>query len=210
MYKKNKIGLFILVIVCSSGFVFASQTVLDVPTPSCSFASYLNVGGGKAVIKDEKSPLVELSYGFQISPWISLGAFIAANPLSNFVHANLGVAIAQTEAAFALMSGTELVFTPSSDNLIHPIIRLAIGGVSVGYLEDIDDEEGYDIATTNRYTFASFSAGLELNIMTHLRLALRGGWRFAANEKTMGIEKYGLSGLEVSLSLRTVWQTRIN
>ena len=108
------------------------------------------------------------------------------------------------------MSGTELVFSPSSDNLIHPIIRLAIGGVPVGYLEDIDDEEGYDIATTNRYTFASFSAGLELNIMTHLRLALRGGWRFAAHEETMGIEKYGLSGLEVSLSLRTVWQTRIN
>jgi len=135
---------------------------------------------------------------------------INKNKIGLFILVIVCVAIANTEAAFAVMSGTELVFTPSSDNLIHPIIRLAIGGVSVGYLEDIDDEEGYGIATTNRYTFASLSAGLELNITTHLRLALRGGWRFAAHEKTMGIEKYGLSGLEVSLSFRTVWQTRIN
>lgn len=210
MCKELKIVLLVLVFVVSSSYVFASQTVFDDPVPSCSFVSYLNVGGGEVFIQDEKALLVDLSYGFQLSPWFSLGAFIAVNPLSNFAHADLGLSIADTDAAFALMSGMELLFTLSPDNLIHPNMRLALGGISVGYLEDTDDKEGYDVASASRSTFASISAGLELNITTHMRLALRGGWRFAANEETMGIEKYGLSGPEISLSLRTVWETDIN
>ncbi|MBN2876199.1 MAG: hypothetical protein JXL85_00955 [Bacilli bacterium] len=210
MCKKIKIVLLALVMLSTSSFVFASQTVLDVADPSCSFVNYLNVGGGEALIEDDMSFLIDMSYGFQISPRFSIGAFIAVNPLSNFEHANLGISIADTEAAFALMSGMELLFTFSSDSLIHPFMRLAIGGISVGYLEDADDKEGYDGATADRSTFASISAGLELNITKRTRLALRGGWRFAAHEETMGIEEYGLGGPEVSLTLRTFWKMDIN
>jgi hypothetical protein len=89
-------------------------------------------------------------------------------------------------------------------------MRLAVGGISIGYLEDIDGEEGYDVSSTIRSTFASITAGLELNITSSTRIALRGGWRFAAHGETMGIEAYGLGGPEISLSLRTIWNIKGN
>lgn len=209
MCKQLKICLLILVIVSGGSIVFASQQGLDDSALSCSFVSYLNVGGGEAFIQDESPLLIDLSYGFHITPWLSLGAFIAVNPLSNFEHADLEVDIADTEAAFALMSGMEMVCSFSSHTVIHPMMRLALGGINVGYLENVDGTEGYDEASSNRATFASISAGLEVNLTTSMRLVVRGGWRFAAHKETMGIEKYGLSGPEVSVSLRTVWRTEI-
>ena len=210
MNKELKIGLLVLVLVCGSGSVFATETVWDTPSPSYGFVTYLNVGGGAAFIQDENSVLVDFSSGFQLSPWFSLGGFVAVNPLSNFSDADLGLSIADTEAAFALMSGMELLFTISPDSLLHPIMRLTVGGISIGYLEDIDGEEGYDVSSTIRSTFASITAGLELNITSSTRIALRGGWRFAAHGETMGIEAYGLGGPEISLSLRTIWNIKGN
>ena len=52
---------------------------------------------------------------------------------------------------------------------LYPMILLAVGGISVGYLEDIDDSEGYDVAHSNRSSYASVSAGLEVNLSKHLR-----------------------------------------
>ena len=210
MNKKIKIGFLALMFLVSSSLVFGTQTVFQSPGPSFSFVSYLNVGGSVAFIQEEKPPTVDVSYGFQLSPWFSLGAFASVIPLSNFAHADLGLSIADTQAAFALSSGTEFLFIPYSDRVVHPMIRLAVGGISVGYLEDIDDSEGYDVAHSNRSSYASVSAGLEVNLSKHLRLALRGGWRFAANEETMGIQKHTLSGPEVSVHLRTVFKTDIN
>ncbi len=210
MGKTLKNSMLVLVLVCSGSFAFASQPVVDAPASSFSFVSYLHVGGGAAFIPDENPVLLDLSYGFELSPWLSLGAFVAVNPLSDFAHANLGVSIANTEAAFALMSGMEVLFTPASERMIHPLVRLAVGGISVGHMEDIDGTEGYDVASSSRSTFASLSAGVELNITSCVRLALHGGWRFAGHEETMGIEKYGLSGPVVSLSLRTVWRTDLS
>lgn len=210
MSKKIRIGFLALLLLASSSLVFGSQSVFQSPGLSYSFVSYLSVGGGTAFIQDEKPLVVDASYGFQLSPWFSLGAFVSTIPLSNFDHADLGLSIADTQAAFALSSGTELLFTISSDRMVHPIIRLAVGGINVGYLEDIDDREGYDVAHSRRSTFASVSAGLELNLTKHTCLAVRGGWRFAAHDDTMGIQKYGLSGPEVTLHLRTVFKTDIN
>ncbi len=98
--------------------------------------------GGEAFIEDEMAILLDVSYGFRLSPSLSLGAFIAVNPLSNFAHADLGLSIANTDAAYAMMSGMEMLFTFSPDSLVHPIMRLAVGGISVGYLEDVDGKEG--------------------------------------------------------------------
>ena len=108
------------------------------------------------------------------------------------------------------MSGTELLITPFSAKAVHPLFRVAVGGVSVGYMEDVDDKEGYDRATEERFFLASVAAGAEMNLSRHLRLALRGGWRFAANEETMGIADGGLSGPELALTLRALWRTVID
>ncbi|WP_320120877.1 hypothetical protein [uncultured Sphaerochaeta sp.] len=210
MTKNVRIGLLVLVVLCGGSVVFASQTVFEGSSPTCSFVNYLHVGGGEAFIEDEMAILLDVSYGFRLSPSLSLGAFIAVNPLSNFAHADLGLSIANTDAAYAMMSGMEMLFTFSPDSLVHPIMRLAVGGISVGYLEDVDGKEGYDVAFSHRSAFASVSAGLELNITTYMQLALRGGWRFAANEEVMGIAQYGLSGPEISLYARMVWETAIN
>lgn len=210
MSKKSKIGILILMFLVSSSLVFGAQTVFQKSGLSFSFVSYLNVGGSVAFIQEENPPVFDVSYGLKLSPWFSLGAFASVIPLSNFAHADLGLSITDTQAAFALSSGTELLFIPYSDRLVHPMIRLAVGGISIGYLEDIDDTEGYDVVHSNRSTFASVSAGLEVNLTKYTRLALRGGWRFAAHEETMGIQKYGLSGPEISVHLRTIYKTDIN
>lgn len=210
MCKTLKTALMVLVIVFYGSLAFASQTMLDARPASFSFVSYLNAGGGTAFIQDELPLQAEFSYGLQLSPWFSLGGFVCANPLSNFEHADLGVSIANTEAAFALMSGTEFIFTAYPDKRIHPFLRLALGGITVGYLEDVDADEGYDRAQASRSPFASLTVGLELDLTKYTMLALRGGWRFAGHAETMGIEKHGLSGLEVCLSVKTVWRNTIS
>ena len=210
MCKTLKTALMVLVIVFYGSLAFASHTMLDARPASFSFVSYLNAGGGTAFIQDEWPLQAEFSYGLQLSPWFSLGGFVCANPLSNFEHADLGVSIANTEAAFALMSGTEFIFTAYPDKRIHPFLRLALGGITVGYLENVDADEGYDKTQASRSTFASFAVGLELDLTKYTKLALRGGWRFAGHGETMGIEAYGLGGLEVCLSIKTVWRNTIS
>ncbi len=202
--------LLIMVLTASANMGFAKQTVLDVASPSFSFTSYLHAGAGAAFIQGESPIQVDLSYGLQLSPGFSLGAFLAVNPLSKFEHADLGVSIADTEAAFALMSGAEFIFTACPDKQIHPFLRLALGGITVGYLRNVDADEGYDEAKTNRSTFTSLSVGLELNITRYTALTLRGGWRFAGHGETMGIEAYGLGGPECSLAFKIVWKSDIN
>jgi hypothetical protein len=49
-----------------------------------------------------------------------------------------------------------------------------------------------------------------MNLSRHLRLTLRGGWRFAANEETLVIAEGGLSGPELALTLRALWRTVID
>ncbi len=210
MCKTLKTALMVLVIVFYGSLAFASQTMLDARPASFSFVSYLNAGGGTAFIQDEWPLQVECSYGFQLSPWFSFGGFVSVNPLSNFEHADLGLAIANTEAAFALMSGSEFIFTAYPNKHIHPFLRLAVGGITVGYLEDVDANEGYDRAHATRSTFASLAVGLELSATKYTKLALRGGWRFSGHAETMGIEKHGLSGLEICLSVKTVWRNTIS
>ncbi|NLE16215.1 MAG: hypothetical protein GX626_10145 [Spirochaetales bacterium] len=205
-----KTVLLIMALAGSAIPAFASQVLLNVPAASLSFTSYLDIGGGAAFIQDETPMQADLSFGLQLSPWFSLGAFVAINPLSNFEHADLGLSIADTEAAFALMSGTEFLFTASSDGLVQPFVRLALGGISVGHLENTDGIEGYDSSRADRSLFASLSVGLKMHITHHTALLLRTGWRFAGHAKTMGIQAHGLSGPELCLSVRTVWKNDIN
>jgi hypothetical protein len=177
--------------------------------PYFSFVTYASMGGGHSKVRKEDLPLVEFSTGFQVAPWIAVGAFCAGNPLSDFEHAALGLHLADREASYALKSGTEILFTPQGEKFLHPLVRLALGGVSVGYLEDIDGEEGYERAIDNRYFYASISAGLEINLCKYCRLSLRGGWNFIDNENTLGLRAGELSAFEATLSIRALWKTTI-
>ena len=187
-----------------------TEVTMNGEPPTFSFISYVSLGGGSSFIDDEKLPYAEVSSGFQLAPWIGIGFFCAGNPLSNFEHANFGIHLADKQASYALMSGTELLFTPQAERKIHPLLRLAVGGVNVGYLVDLDGEEGYEQAKDNRYFYASISTGVEMNLTEHLRLSLRTGWRFVGNDYTLGLQEGDLSGPECTLSIRTLWKTALD
>ena len=93
---------------------------------------------------------------------------------------------------------------------MHPLLRLSIGGASVGYLEDLDGEEGYETSTQNRYFFASASVGAEANLTRHLRLTASVGGRFVNNDSGLGLGELELSGPEASIGLRFLWRTSID
>jgi len=117
------------------------------------------------------------------------------------------VDLANVDAAYLTTSGTEILITPWANLAIHPLARITLGGASLGYLEDLDGKEGYDATNEDRCFSASVSAGAELNLTRHVRLALRGGWRFVANEESLGIDEGSLSGPEASLTMRVLWRT---
>jgi len=189
---------------------FDADVAVKARLPSFSLVTYTGSGGGASFNAGEILPLVEASGGFQFAPWIAVGGFWAADPLSDFEHANLGLDFADTEAAYAYMSGTEILVTPWADRMFHPLFRATVGGISVGYLKDAEDGEGYDSSVENRYFFGSVSTGAEMNLSRHLRIGLRGGWRFAGNDDTLGIDEGDLSGFEASLSVRALWRTVVD
>jgi len=178
--------------------------------PRFEFTTYAGIGSGSIFAGNDATILLESNSGFQLTPSFAIGVFYGASPLSNFEHASLSINIADTEAAYAVQSGTEILFTPFAERVVHPLIRASIGGTSIGYLQNIDDEEGYDAAIENRYFQASLSAGAELNLTRHIRMALRGGYHFIGNDETLGIKKNAMSGPEIALSLRVLWKTVID
>jgi hypothetical protein len=107
-------------------------------------------------------------------------------------------------------SGSELLFMPWAASVVHPLVRLSLGGATVGYMEDTDGKEGFDQAVTDRWFHATASAGAELNLSRHLRVWGLAGYRFVGNKETMGIPAGGLSGFEASLGLRYLWRTVVN
>jgi hypothetical protein len=187
-----------------------ADVILSFHLPHIEFVSYAGLGGGALFAESSGAPIIETSVGIQFTPAIALGGFFSAAPLSDFNHAHFGVAIADVEAAYTLMSGTELLITPFAAKAIHPVVRVTLGGATVGFLKDIDDEEGYDTATEERFFFASIGTGAEINLSRHLRLMFRGGWRFVANDELVGIGEGALSGPELALTLRTLWRTVID
>lgn len=187
-----------------------ADVIFSFHLPHIEFVSYAGLGGGALFAEGSGAPVIEMSAGIQFTPTIALGGFLSAAPLSDFDHAHFETDIADEDAAYALMSGTELLITPFAAKAIHPVVRVALGGTTIGVLKDIDQEEGYDTATEKRFFFASIGTGAEFNLSRHLRLTLRGGWRFVANDEMLGISDRALSGPELALTLRTLWRTVID
>jgi hypothetical protein len=134
-----------------------------------------------------------------------MGMFVEGVPLSDFDHASFGAEIADRKNAYAVASGTELLFTPLSASVLHPLFKIAFGGSSVGYLVDTDGEEGFDEARGRRFFFASASAGAELNVSRFFLVNARIGGRYVDNAEIVGLDSGGLSGLEIAIGVRFVY-----
>jgi len=219
---KNYMKIAVLMILACNSSLAAddfrnAQTLLGGKGARLEFTSYAGFGGGLGLSQDRAEsskggffPLLNASAGIELKPWLALGAYSSAAPLSALEHADLGTRIADTENAFMHAGGTEVLLMPWAASVLHPVVRLSFGGVTVGYMEDADGEEGFDHAVTDRWFHATASAGAELNLGRHLRLWGLAGYRFVGNKETMGIPAGGLSGFEVSLGLRYLWRTVID
>lgn len=183
--------------------------VADSVIPSSSdrllIASYACVGGGAALMPGALLPKASFSGGSRFSSWLALGAFVEGVPLSDFDHASFGFNAADRANAYMLSSGTELIITPFASSMLHPLFKIAVGGSSAGYLEDIDGEEGFDRAVDQRFFFAAAAVGLELNLHRCWLLSAHVGGRFVGNSDTLGIRSGGLSGLEAGIGIRVLY-----
>jgi hypothetical protein len=219
---KNYVKIAVLLItVCSTALSADdfrdAQTLLGGKGLSLEFTSYAGFGGGLGLSQDRADsskgglfPLLNASAGIELKPWLALGAFSSVAPLSAMEHADLGTRIADTENAFMYAGGTEVLLMPWSASVLHPVVRLSLGGATVGYMEDTDGKEGFDQAVTDRWFHATASAGAELNLSRHLRVWGLAGYRFVGNKETMGIPAGGLSGFEASMGLRFLWRTVVD
>jgi hypothetical protein len=168
---------------------------------------YLEAGGGTASIEGDLIPTGSLHTGIQLGPSIAVGAYSTLTLLSDFEHAKLGLSTADVEAAFSLATGTELTFTPFAERRLHPLVRLSVGGITAGYLENTDSKEGYETAHMQRFFHAAAHIGGELSITRALRITIQGGWSLSGNTETMGIGAGELGGFGVVIATRILWDT---
>jgi hypothetical protein len=216
MKQIKSVYVSVLLILFLGGTIMAEEagnrkSLTEASVPRIEFISWAGFAGGTgATINNELFPLAEVSAGIQLKPWFALGAFTSVAPLANFDHAAFGLSIADRDNSYYLAGGTEFLFTPFSENVIHPLFRIAIGGVSIGYLEDNDAVEGFDSNSYERFFFAALSVGMEMNFTRHTSLFARGGARFSGNSEIMGIGKGELSGIEAVIGMRFFWNTVVD
>lgn len=212
----KRFSLSIMALAFAAGLASAAdfrdaETLGSLRLPDFSFVSYVGVSGGSVYASGEFLPSMESAAGIQFTPWFAVGGFVGGTALSDFDHGSFGADIADRDNAFCAPSGTELIFTPFSARKIHPLIRIALGGATVGYSDH--REEGdleIDSSETSRFFFAAASVGAEANLTRHLRLTAAVGGRFVDNDDLMGIDEAGLSGLEASIGLRFFWRTLVD
>lgn len=186
------------------------ETVFERAWTGISFTVYGSVGGGAGFAGDRAYPhILDVSAGLAFRPWFSVGGFTEYSPLSDFEHARLGLSIANDENAGAIASGTEFLFTPWNEKLLHPWIRVRLGGQTVGYLVDEDGKEGFESAVSSRRFYAGAAAGPELNISPHARAYGWAGWHYSANLAFSGIDKNGMSGFDAGFGVRLVFDSTV-
>ena len=128
---------------------------------------YLEAGGGTAAIEGDLLPTGSLHTGIQLGPSVAVGAYSTLTLLSDFEHAEFGLSTADVEAAFSLATGTELTFTPFPERRLHPLVRLSVGGITTGYLENTDGEEGYETAHVQRFSMPQHMSEVNLPLPAH-------------------------------------------
>lgn len=175
------------------------------------FGSYASLGGGAAWTTDGVfyPVIADASSGFQLRPWLALGAYCSVSQLSDISDLSFGTPVVSFPGAFALATGSELIITPWAERIVHPYLRLSIGGRSVGELVDTDGKEGFETVSMKRYFNAGAAAGAEVNLSEHVRLYGRAGVQYTNNDRLGGISAGKLSGVELCIGGRFIWRTGI-
>jgi hypothetical protein len=213
--NKKLIGAVIFTAVMGTINVFSvdlanAETLIEPRAFRLEFTSYSSIGGGINYIYGESIPRIDVAGGFQFTPWLAMGGFISASPLSDFADADFGVSVSNEPNSYEMASGLEVLFTPWSDRLVHPLVRVTLGGINVGYGFDTDGTpHSLEGVVDERFFYTSLSGGVELNLARHIRVAGRVGYRFVGNDAYLGIKEGGLSGLEVGVTARLLWHSII-
>lgn len=181
-----------------------AEKVVEERMPLIGFSSYFGLGAGGALIGDTFAPEGRFEAGWQITPWLGVASFMSGLPLHDITD------IVPQEDAFARWFGTAVSFTPASSRRIHPLIRLTIGGLGIGFIDESvptpDDEKGY---YREKISFAAgVEAGVEANISRHFRGLAWAGWRFA-DADYLGLDASDFSRPAFGLEIKAAWRTVI-
>ncbi len=187
------------------------ETIIDGVWKGFSFGSYASVGTGVAAsLAGDFYPVVmELAAGFRIRPWLAVGAYTSASQLSPFDFGGFRPVVLSRANGYGIASGTEVILTPWAEKFVHPFVRIAAGGRSVGTLVDEDGTEGYEAVVEYRFFHAALSLGAEVNIGAHSSVFVRSGWQFTGNNRIFDLDEGELSGAEIVIGGRFVWNTRV-
>ena len=207
MNYKRTVSILLGLLVLGLGAAAADDSAMaclnDGRIPRIEFTSYLGLGGGAGLVKESALPSLYLASGFQFAPWISAGAFVNLQSLSYFAK------LVPESEAFAAAYGSELILTPWAEALMHPYLRAAIGGISLGYVD-----QSVTLPGSKRHPYvelksfsAALSGGAELNLAPNWRLAAWAGWRFTDGADLMGLKDKDMSGPEGGVLLRLVFNT---
>lgn len=213
---KNRVAaLTAIIFALCSAFIAAEEPFEpDVLIPKAwdgiSFSFYGSIGGGAGFGDGGAYPhALDVSAGIAFFPWLSVGVFTEYSLLSDFDHTKLGLSFADVDNAGGIASGTEIVFAPWPKAVVHPWVRVRLGGQTLGYFVDADDKEGFESAVSSRAFYAAAATGPELNLSRHVRAFAWGGWHYSANRELAGISKDGMSGFDAGFGFRFVFASTV-
>jgi hypothetical protein len=181
-----------------------SEKLVEDRKPLLGFTSYAGLGGGGAFIGDTFAPDGRIEAGWQITPWLGLASFTSVQPLHDITD------IVPQEESFARRFGTAISFTPYSNKRYHPLLRVTLGGMGIGYVDETvetpDDEKGY---YRERISFAAGAeGGVEMNLSTHFKGLAWAGWRFV-DADYLGLDASDFSRPELGVEIKATWKTLI-
>ncbi len=196
------IVLFLCIATVAADETFEPDSVFAKAWDGISFSFYGSLGGGAGFSESGAYPhALDISAGIAFLPWLSIGGFTEYSILSDFEHAHMGLSLANQKNAGAVASGTEVIFRPWPKAIIHPWIRVRVGGQTLGYLVDSDGKEGFETAVSSRGFYAAAATGPELTLTRHTRVLAWGGWHYSANSELAGIPKNAMSGFDAGLGV---------
>lgn len=196
----QKIVALVIIAISSMAFVFASyDQSWDEPYP---YRSYLGFEHGSSEIEGEDAPFVGILFGSKVSPRTSVEGYARAQALSDFPESNLGLAITDTESAFAFTAGATVTTRLFRDTAFNPFIQFGIGNMAVGHFQQSSDGEEYNLSELEYYFYSEAATGLEVNIFHGLSIAFFHGYRYVPHGEVMGIPSNSLSGSYNTVSFK--------
>lgn len=172
--------------------------------PLFGFTSYVGGGAGGSLIGDTFAPHFRFETGWQITPWFGVASFAAVEPLHDITE------IVPQEDAYARRYGSSFSFTPYSRNRFHPLLRISLGGMGIGYTDKSvptpDDET--EFYREKMHFAAGAEVGAEMNLSTHFKAVARAGWKYV-DADYLGLDAGDFSRPDLGLEIKASWRTLI-